>query len=258
MKEFPQREEVVICRVTKILDYGVFVELLEYPDVTGFVHVSNVASSWVKNIRNFVKENQVRAGKVTFVDREKNQVDIAFNKVSDNQQRVRINEYNLLKRSQKIIELLARESKKTYAVVWQEVAEPLLQNYISLWEAFSKIREEGINAAKDVPDAWKKILVDALEKNIPMPEKEIQKTVKIKSFEPNGVEIIKNDVTNAMKKAVDVKSDVIYLGSGKYLIKIISPSFKKSDQVMARVIDELSSSIKKSHGEFELAKEESG
>ena len=76
--DYPERDDLVVVRVSQILDYGVFVELLEFNNVRGFVHISNVSSSWVKNIRNFVKPNQVRVAKVLNVDVTKRQIDLSF------------------------------------------------------------------------------------------------------------------------------------------------------------------------------------
>jgi len=73
MEEFPEVGEIVIGKIVKVLDYGVFMDLIEYEGLQGFVHISNVSSSWIKNIRNFVKEGQIRAGKVTNIDQSKNQ-----------------------------------------------------------------------------------------------------------------------------------------------------------------------------------------
>src|SRR3989344_368771 len=92
-ENYPEQGEVVIGKITKVLDYGVFLSLLEYEGMQGFVHISNVSSSWIKNIRNFVKDGQIRAGKVMAVDRYKKQVDISFTKVSQSQQREKIEEY---------------------------------------------------------------------------------------------------------------------------------------------------------------------
>ena len=90
MVDFPEQGEIVIGRISKVLGYGVFLDLLDYEGLQGFVHISNVSSSWVKNIRNFVKEGQIRAGKVVSVDSSKNQVDVSFTKVSANIQRAKI------------------------------------------------------------------------------------------------------------------------------------------------------------------------
>jgi polyribonucleotide nucleotidyltransferase len=52
VKQWPQVGEIVVVNVDKVLDYGVFCSLLEYPGATGFVHISQVASSWIKNEQN--------------------------------------------------------------------------------------------------------------------------------------------------------------------------------------------------------------
>ena len=82
MIEYPKISDTVICKVTKVTDYGVFVELLEYDKLEGFVHVSQVSSTWVKNIHNHAKANQIRAAKVLHIDTYKNQIDLSFNRVT--------------------------------------------------------------------------------------------------------------------------------------------------------------------------------
>src|SRR3989338_3209840 len=136
MVEFPEQGEVVIGRISKVLDYGVFLELLEYEGVQGFVHISNVSSSWIKNIRNFVKDGQIRAGKVIHIDQYKKQVDISLTKVSANSQREKIEEYRQGKRAQKLIELLAQKVGAKPEEAWAEVAGPLLEKYDSLFDGF--------------------------------------------------------------------------------------------------------------------------
>ncbi|MEC8948750.1 MAG: S1 RNA-binding domain-containing protein, partial [Candidatus Thermoplasmatota archaeon] len=49
--ELPEEGEFVIGRVSEVRNHGADVELLEYPGQKGFVHISEVASGWVKYIR---------------------------------------------------------------------------------------------------------------------------------------------------------------------------------------------------------------
>ena len=53
----PRRWEIVICQITKINPNSAFAKLVEY-DKTGMIHVSEVASGWVRDIREFLRENQ--------------------------------------------------------------------------------------------------------------------------------------------------------------------------------------------------------
>ena len=42
-REIPEVGELVVCKVKQVLGYGAFVELVEYGNKKGFVHVSQVA-----------------------------------------------------------------------------------------------------------------------------------------------------------------------------------------------------------------------
>jgi predicted RNA-binding protein with RPS1 domain len=49
-KEFPEVGELVIGDVTDVFPYGAFVKLDEY-DKVGMIHIKEISSAWVKNIR---------------------------------------------------------------------------------------------------------------------------------------------------------------------------------------------------------------
>ena len=54
-QEIPSENDLVICTITKVFSHGAFAKLDEYGDIEGFIHISEVASAWIKNIRDFVK-----------------------------------------------------------------------------------------------------------------------------------------------------------------------------------------------------------
>src|SRR3989344_179030 len=102
-RKLPERNEIVVCKISKVLNYGVFVELIEFEKLQAFVHISQVASGWIKNIRNFVREGEIRAAQITGINMEKNQVDASFIKVGLGEQKARINAWKNLKRNQKLL-----------------------------------------------------------------------------------------------------------------------------------------------------------
>jgi len=56
--ELPEVGELVIATITKIGDHGAYVILDEYDKIQGFLHVSEIAPGWVRNINKYVKEKE--------------------------------------------------------------------------------------------------------------------------------------------------------------------------------------------------------
>lgn len=234
MNPFPQIGETIVCRVTRILDYGVFVELLEYDNLAGFVHISQVSSSWIKNIRNFVKENQVRAAQVISVDMQKRQVDLSLNKVSAGTQRARIEEWKQGKRSQRLLEMIAKKNNSTLEIVEKEVASVLLEKYETLFDAFQEIRLERKEALDLVPKKWLSAVKEIVEKSIELPSKEIKGILTASLTAPEGVEVLKVALEKGEKavKKNEGSVEVSYLGSGNYLFRAISFDYKSAEKAL--------------------------
>ena len=254
MEKLPSSGDIVVCRISKVLDYGVFVELLEFSGVTGFVHISQVSSSWVKNIRNFVKENQVRAAQVTNVDVSKNQLDLSFTRVSAEKQRIKIEEFKQSKRSQKLIELLAKQNSLAFDVAWAEVAVPLLEKYETLYDAFSELLLDKEAVLSLVPKKWQKSLEELVGKNIEAPRKQVKGVPSLSSPAPNGVELVKGALLSAKKAAKSADVEIFYAGGGKYMVKVTSFDYKVADKVLRQTSEAAIESIENADGKGSFEK----
>lgn len=250
--DYPSRDDFVVVKVTQILDYGAFVELMEYRNIRGFVHISNVSSSWVKNIRNFVKMNQVRVAKVLNVDFEKKQIDLSFAGVNPMRERQVLAQYKQINREEKLISILAKQSAKPFAEVWTAVAEPLTLEFGSLYEAFEKIAL-GADISKSLPKEWVGPVKDLVDKNIVVSKKEISGKLKVSSSASSGLEQVKD----VLAEAEGIKGCVIsYAGGGLFNVSCSSLSFKESDKVLSTAIGNAEKKAKKLGLEFEFKRDE--
>jgi len=248
--DIPEVGEIVVCKIKQVLNYGAFAELVEYDNKKGFVHVSQVATRWVKNIRNHVKEGQVRGAKVLAINRERNQIDLSLTKVSSNAQRSRIEEWKQLKRCKKLLEILADGQKKSFDEAWDAVAKPLLENNDSLFEGFQEITLHGEKAAEGVEASWVKPLVELVKKSVPAPEKTLTAMLLLKSSAPNGVDL----VMKALQKPKKGSVEIFYCGGGKYSVKAKGHDFKSAEKVLNEATDTVIDAIKKSGGEGKVEK----
>ncbi len=249
---YPQRDDLVVVKVGQILAYGVFIEMLEYNNLKGFVHISNVSSSWVKNIRNFVKPNQVRVAKVLNVDLDKKQIDLSFAGVSSSRERQKINDFRQFNREEKLIDLLAKQSGKKFDEVWQEVAEPLSSEYGSLLDAFEKIAL-GEDISNIVGKKWVDQLKELVEKNVVVSKKTLRGKIILHSMDSNGVDVVKN----VLKEAESVKGcEVAYVGSGNYSIFCSSYTFKAAEKILGKAINAAETKAKELDAQLEFKRDE--
>lgn len=245
--------ETIVCRVKQVLDYGAFVELVEYSDMKGFVHISQISTGWVKNIRNHVKEGQIRAAKVLSINRERNQIDLSFTKVSEAAQRARIEEWKQLKRCKKMLDILAQENKAKFEEIWEEVAKPLLENYSSLNEAFQNIALMGTEAIEGVQSKWLQPLLEMVQKNVSVPKKTVKGVLSLRCLKPDGIDAIKG-ILQKVEKSSKREIEIFYSGGGKYSISATEFDFKEAEKALNEVAEEIISAAKAADCEAKFEK----
>jgi len=249
---FPELNEIVICKVTKITDFGVFASLLEYEDIEGFIHISQVSSTWIKNIHNHVKQNQMRAAKVLKVDVDKKHIDLSFSRINDQEEKRKISEYRLFLRAQGLLAVIAKELNITTDVAWDEIAEPILQKEPTLYAGFINIVKYNDNKY-EIPDKYKKDVFEILSKNITIKDKVLSGIVKTYSTDPEGLNFTKNIFIKLEKDNPHIR--ILYVGPGKYEIRVTGKDYKVVAKEFDKISTELSKSFKK-NAIFEIKKNE--
>src|SRR3989339_1873960 len=83
-KGYPEEEEIVFCKVTKIFPNSVFVEILEYGE-QGLVHISEIAPGRIRNLRDYVSEGRQIVCKVLRIDRQRGHIDLSLRRVNSTQ-----------------------------------------------------------------------------------------------------------------------------------------------------------------------------
>ena len=91
--EWPEVGDLIIGTITSIVPYGAYVSLDEYEEKEGLLHISEVSSRWVKNIRNFVREGQKNVLKVLRISPEKGHIDLSLRRVTMREKREKLLEW---------------------------------------------------------------------------------------------------------------------------------------------------------------------
>ncbi|AHF79838.1 translation initiation factor IF-2 subunit alpha [Thermococcus paralvinellae] len=259
-REFPEEGEFVIATVKSIHPYGAFLTLDEYPGKEGFMHISEVASTWVKNIRDYLKEGQKVVAKVIRVDPGKGHIDLSLKRVTQQQRKAKIQEFKRAQKAENLLKMAAEKLSKDFETAWREVWVPLEEEYGEVYAAFEDAAQNGIEVLKGlVPDEWLPILEEIIKSYVEIPTVTIDAEFEITVPKPNGIEIIKEALIRARDRAnkeKDIEVKFTYQGAPRYRIDITAPDYYKAEEVLEDIAEEILRVIKKAGGEATLIRKE--
>src|SRR3989337_2527732 len=162
---FPEEGDLVVGTVHSVKNFGAFVWLDEYPSPSGqekikvrktarmaggedgprfaqgdfaegFIHIAEVATGWIKYIRDYVREGQKVVCKVIKVDTAKRQVDLSLKSVNEHQKREKIQEWKNEQKAQKLLGFVAQQLGKTVEQSYEGFADKLVDHFGTLFAAF--------------------------------------------------------------------------------------------------------------------------
>jgi translation initiation factor 2 alpha subunit (eIF-2alpha) len=91
---FPMQGELVICTVKKLNPNSADVVLTEYQK-EAMIHISEIVSGWVRNIKDHLKPAQTVVAKVMRVNEQDGYIALSVKRVDVRQEKEKLKEYNL-------------------------------------------------------------------------------------------------------------------------------------------------------------------
>ena len=92
-EEWPEEGDLVVCTVQHVKDFVAFVSLDEYNGREGLIPISEIATGWIKYIRDHIREGQKVVCKVLNVDTSRGHIDLSLKDVNEHQRRETIREW---------------------------------------------------------------------------------------------------------------------------------------------------------------------
>jgi len=257
IQELPEIGEIVIATVTKVSDHGAYVTLDEYNKVQGFLHISEIAPGWVRNVGRFVKEGEKKVLLVKKVRSARNEIDLSLKQISKDQKKKKLLEVKRYEKGKTIIQSV-KEAGKISDKDIDALEESIFSKYDSIYDAFLDVARKGIDVLNDLKLPKKTIVaIEDISSKIRLPSVEIRGILEITNTKPDGVEVIKKILGNATKKDENSKIEITYVGAPKYRISVSSGDFKTAEKTLKPIIEDIQSSIEKQKGTFNFVREDS-
>lgn len=258
-KNFPEKEDFVVCTVKNILPSSVIVDLDEYEKKEGMIHISEIARKWVRNIKTYMKVGTKLVCKVMEVKPAENLITLSVRRVGAAQHRNKLAQWNDEKKANDILEVFAKQTGLTPKAVYEKVGNKILDEYGVIYPIFIKMAHEGEKILLDLKvekDIVKK-LTELIQKRIVLPKAEITGIISMCSAASNGIEVVKQAIAKATEIAKTKKVDfeIKYLGAPNYKFKIIAPDFKLAEDVLKEICISITKLIESSEGLVEFKRD---
>jgi translation initiation factor 2 subunit 1 len=105
--EWPEVGELVVATVKNVTSYGAYVTLDEYSDKEGLLHISEISSRWVRNIRNHVREREKVVLNVLRVDSSRDQIDLSLRRVNRDERRKKLEDWKKNRKAETLLRAAA-------------------------------------------------------------------------------------------------------------------------------------------------------
>jgi translation initiation factor 2 subunit 1 len=246
--EYPEVGDLVVCSVQNVKNFGAFCSLDEYNGKEGFIHVRDVATGWVKYIRDHVREGQKIVCKVLNVDVDRGHIDLSLKQVNDHQRREKIQEWKNEKKAEKLLEIVGQKVEKTLDEAYTEAGEALVKEFGSLYVAFEDVKADP-EVLKDLglDKKWAAAVVEVANENIQAPSVTIDGILELSNPKPDGIDHVKKALATGTKSS-EAEISIHYVGAPRYRISVTAEDYKMAEQELKESIGSITAAIEKSGG----------
>jgi len=243
---------MVVATVNRLETYGAYVNLDEYNGKEALLHISEISSRWVRNIRNHVREGQKVVLQVLRVDASKGQVDLSLRRVNKDDKRKKLEQWKKTRKAETLLKQSATELKLTPEDLYEEVGKKLLEKYNGLYDAFELAAKKGVSVFTDaeIKEKTAEVLAKVAADKIIVKGVTVNGVFDVTDLSSNGIVEIKELFQNLKDYAEQEEATVnIYtLGAPKYRIELTSDDFKKAEISLDKMVKHAEQSWVKKEG----------
>lgn len=254
--QWPEVGDLVIATIETVTDYGAYAKLDEF-DKRGLLHVSEISSSWIRNIRDFVREGQKVVLKVLRVDLEKGHIDLSLRRVTKRERIEKVLSWKKERKADALLRGVAEKVGLTDIEVYEKAGK-IIEDKYGLYDGFEKAAIEGPEALTEigVEENLAKVFVQVAQERIHVKMVKVKGVLEIRCMKPNGVKVIKDVLSKAKsEKLKDANVKLYVIAAPKYSIEASAENWKRAEDVLQKVAQNVVTNITKAGGQGTFRRE---
>ncbi len=230
---YPEVDEIVLCKVTKLFPNSVFVELSEYGR-TGLVHISEVAPGRIRNLRDFVSLDRQIVCKVLTIDKEKGHIDLSLRRVNSHQRQEKLEEIKQEGNAETLLRNLSKKMQIPMEQLYAKVSQAVFKEYSHLYLCFQELVSGTANLEKIGLDKKiaQEITAAVIEKFKPS-KITLEGEIKMQTYHTLGADKIRFTLLQIEQLSPRIR--LFYLGGGRYRVAIEDNDYKPAEKTFEKI-----------------------
>ncbi len=265
---FPKEGDFVMGRVVEIQNQYVYVDLIDYEGLPseqcarGLIHISEVSSRWIKNMRNYVRINQLIVVRVLKVNPEKGHVDCSLRRVNSAQKDSVKKERKFAMKYETLLEFLSEETGMTLDEAYEKIGFPILDKYRNYQEVLDDLKENGekiLTKLNNISDEVKKKFLKIIDEHVEISTVNIIGKIKLSFINEKGIERIRETLLNALKVVENPRETrkiaISYIATPLYRLEIVSKDYIDAEAILSDILEIIETQAHKFDGTFEFIRD---
>jgi translation initiation factor 2 subunit 1 len=269
-ESFPREGAFILGRVVDIQAQYIYVDLPDYDGLPseeiarGMIHISEISSRWIKNIRSIVRIGQRLVLRVVKVVPDKGQIDLSLRRVNSAQKVLIAKEHKYANKFENLLQFLIETEgiDLTLDQAYELIGWPIKEQFDLYQEAVEALKEGGqeiLDELTNVPEDIRKKFLQIVEENVEISTVSIKGKIKLMNKSEDGIIKIK-DTLNEIIKLIEKpkptrKIDLLYLGAPFYKLEIISKDYLDAENILSEAIEVLENTTQQNNGSFEFIRD---
>ncbi len=206
-EQFPERDDVVMCKIVRITETGVYAHLLEYDNFEGLITLDEISKRRRKNVLKEVRLGKQTPMVVLRIDQDKGYVDLSIKRVLVEERAVCVTRFAKSKTTRSVLERACMESEIDLSEAYRRFGWQMCQNNEHALDALESVvaDPELFLRTYDVPSSLVSPLKAECIKRFTIRAEKLQCVVSLACLTPAGIDAIKASAAAGIEASPHVK-----------------------------------------------------
>ena len=257
VRRLPEEGEIVLVTIKEVTGHGAYITLDEYDGTIGFLHISEIATGWIRNIERYIRPKQKTVLKVIRVNKSRAEVDLSLKQVTGDERKSKLIEVKKNEKASAFMDIIKKKANLSDSEI-STLEDEILKRFDLIYDLFETVSRKGIDSIRSLGFSEEVMKAIDIESNkIQIPHVEIMGILEISLNKADGIERIKNILGSVEMSKANTSISITETSSPIYRMVCRADNFKSAEKIMNNALEKVKSAVNQEKGVFDFKRDQS-